>query len=407
VRIVYVTQRLPFGDGETFVVPEIEALLGAGHEVLIILRHASAPVLPNDARALLSRTHVLPGPLAIVGAVAAGLVRSPARPAGAFWAIRGTRPRRRALANARAIVEGIWVARLARRRWRVDHIHAHRAHLTATLAMGASRVAGIPWSFTAHRYDVILNNLLAQKLRSARFGRFIAREMLAVAGRLVSPDALQRATVVHMGIPIPSLPTHGDRDTVARIPVILCPARLVAVKGHDILLEAAGRLRERGIAFELWIAGLGPECDRIRRRIAALGLEQQVRMLGTVPHDELMQLYREQRPDCVVLPSLDLGCRPHEGLSVALIEAMAHGLPVIGIRTGRIPELLAGPAGILVDPSDADGLADALAMVLGSPALRSKLGAAGRRRVEEDFDVATISRTLASWLAGGPTPWAV
>ena len=396
------TQRLPFGDGETFVVPEIEALLGAGHDVLIIPRHASAPVLHNDARALLSRTHVLPGPLAIVGAVAAALVRSPARTAGAFWAIRGTRPRRRALANARAIAEGIWVARLARR-WRADHIHAHWAHLTATLAMGASRVAGIPWSFTAHRYDVILNNLLAQKLRSARFGRFIAREMLAVAGRLVSPDALERATVLHMGIPIPSLPDHGGRDAVARIPVILCPARLVAVKGHDILLEAAGRLRGRGIGFELWIAGDGPECDRIRRRIAALGLEQQVRMLGTVPHDELMRLYREQRPDCVVLPSLDLGGGLHEGLSVALVEAMAHGVPVIGTRTGGIPELLAGSAGILVDPSDADGLADALATLLGSPALRSRLGAAGRKRVEEEFDVTSIGRTLAHWFAAGPT----
>ena len=86
------------------------------------------------------------------------------------------------------------VLRLRRRhRWGADHIHAHWAHLTATIAMGASAVSGIPWSFTAHRYDIFLNNLLTQKLRSARFGRFIAQDMLAEARPLVTPDALARA----------------------------------------------------------------------------------------------------------------------------------------------------------------------------------------------------------------------
>ena len=88
--------------------------------------------------------------------------------------MRRTRPRRRALANARATAEGLWLATIARA-WGAEHIHAHWAHLTATLAMGASAATGIPWSFTAHRYDVVLNNLLTEKLRSARFGRFIAR----------------------------------------------------------------------------------------------------------------------------------------------------------------------------------------------------------------------------------------
>ena len=66
--------------------------------------------------------------------------------------------------------------------------------------MGASAATGIPWSFTAHRYDVVLNNLLTEKLRSARFGRFIADEMLAIARRFVAPDALARAVVLHMGV---------------------------------------------------------------------------------------------------------------------------------------------------------------------------------------------------------------
>jgi glycosyltransferase involved in cell wall biosynthesis len=402
MRILYVTQRLPFGDGEVFVVPEIEALIAAGHDVVIVPRGWGGPVPHHDARELLPRARRLPRAVGIARAVANSLGAAPGATAAAFWALRRTRPRRRALANARAAAEGLWVARLAQE-WRADHIHAHWAHLTATVAMVASTRAGIPWSFTAHRYDVVLNNLLTEKLRSARFGRFIAREMLATAGRLVPPDALHRAVVLHMGVALP--PTPGPDLTARLTPVVLCPARLVAVKGHHCLIEAAALLARRGVAFELWLAGEGPERASIERRVAGLGLARAVRLLGTVPHDDLIRLYRERRADCVVLPSLDLGHGLHEGLSVALVEAMAHGIPAIGTRTGGLPELLGGGAGVLVEPGDASTLADALGDVLSSASLRARLATAGRRRVEEEYDAAAIARRLAQWF-GGEVPLA-
>jgi glycosyltransferase involved in cell wall biosynthesis len=304
---------------------------------------------------------------------------------GAFWRLRRTRPRRRAIANAVATAQGIWLARIARQ-WGADHIHAHWAHLTATLAMGASAMSGIPWSFTAHRYDVLLNNLLTEKLYSARFGRFIAQEMLALARPLVAPDAFARAVVVHMGVVLPPAPAGGM--PLRTTPVLLCPARLTPVKGHGHLLEAAARLAARGIPFELWLAGEGPERAAIERRIGERGLGERIRLLGTVPHAELLGMYRDGRADCVVLPSL------HEGLSVALVEAMAHGVPVIATAVGGVPELLEDGAGILVPPSDADALTEALTRVLGSPTLRTELALAGRRRVETEFEVHAIAREL-------------
>jgi glycosyltransferase involved in cell wall biosynthesis len=192
----------------------------------------------------------------------------------------------------------------------------------------------------------------------------------------------------------------GPDLTARPTPVVLCPARLVAVKGHDCLNEAAALLARRGVAFELWLAGEGPERASIERRIAGLGLAGTVRLLGTVAHDDLMRLYRERRAACVVLPSLDLGHGLHEGLSVALVEAMAHGIPAIGTRTGGLPELLGGGAGVLVEPGDAPMLADALGDVLSSASLRSRLAAAGRRRVEDEFDAAAIARRLARWFGG-------
>jgi colanic acid/amylovoran biosynthesis glycosyltransferase len=385
VRIVYVTQRLPFGEGETFVVPEVEALLAAGHEILIVPRRSRDAVVHDNVGALLPRTRVLPQPGAVAAAVTGALLRSPRRTLGAFWRLRRTRPRRRAIANAVATAQGIWLARVARQ-WGADHIHAHFAHLTATLAMGANSMSDIPWSFTAHRYDVFLNNLLTEKLRSARFGRFIAKEMLAVAQPLVAPDAFARAVVVHMGVALPPAPADGMPPRT--VPVLLCPARLAPIKGHGDLLEAAERLVAGGIPFELWLAGEGPERASIERRISERGLGEHVRLLGTVPHAELLGMYRDRRVDCVVLPSL------HEGLSVALVEAMAYGVPVIATAVGGVPELLEDSAGILVPPSDADALTEALTRALGSPTLREELAHAGRRRVEAEFEVHAIAAEL-------------
>lgn len=400
MKIVYVTQRLPFGPGEAFVVPEVEALLERGHEVLIVPRLSAEPVVHDDVDEIVPRTRVLPRRLDVVRALASALVRRPRRTLGAFWRLRRTRPRRRAFSNAIATAQGIWVARLARG-WGADHIHAHWAHLTATIAMGASAVSGIPWSFTAHRYDVMLNNLLAEKLRSARFGRFIAREMLELARPMVCAEAMARATLLHMGVRLPPAPA-GEPPARGK-PVVLCPGRLVPVKGQRYLLDAAARLKARGIAFEILLAGDGPDEAAIAQRIAALGLGDRVRLLGMVPHAELLRLYHERQVDCVALPSLDLGDGVHEGISVALIEAMAHGVPVVSTPTGGLTELLDGGAGLLVPPADAAALAGALERLFISPSLRATLGRAGRARIAQEFDVTRVADELARRF-GEPSP---
>jgi glycosyltransferase involved in cell wall biosynthesis len=264
--------------------------------------------------------------------------------------------------------------------------------------MGASALSGIPWSFTAHRYDVVLNNLLDEKLRSARFGRFIAQEMLAVARPQLSPEALSRSVVLHMGVPLPPAPVGPPPPRAT--PVVLCPARLAPMKGHRHLLDAAALLRKRGTTFELRLAGEGPDAGAVAKQVRELRLEDCVRMLGIVPHAELLRMYQDREVDCVALASLDLGGSLHEGISVALIEAMAHSVPVVGTRTGGMPELLDGGAGLVVPPGDAVALADALERLLGSAALRLELGRAGRRRIEEEFDVAAIAAELARRFAG-------
>jgi glycosyltransferase involved in cell wall biosynthesis len=123
-------------------------------------------------------------------------------------------------------------------------------------------------------------------------------------------------------------------------------------------------------------------------------------MLGVVPHAELLGMYRAGAVDAVVLPSVDLGAGVHEGLSVALIEAMAYGIPAISTPTGGQAELLDGGAGLLVPPRDVRALAQALDGLLLSPELRARLGQAGRRRIEEQFDADAIAAELVRRFRG-------
>jgi glycosyltransferase involved in cell wall biosynthesis len=396
VRLVYVTQRLPYGHGETFIVPEIEALLGAGHEVLVVPRRSTDPIIHDDVEPLVARMRRVPGAPAIAAATAGAMARAPRRAARALWECRRTRPRRRGISNAIAKAEGMWLARIASA-WGADHIHAHWAHLTATMAMGASELSGIPWSFTAHRYDVVINNLLDQKLRSAEFGRFIARHTLEMAKRLVSAEAAARAVMVHMGVRVP--PAVAPRVDRA-VPIVICPSRLVPMKGHVHLVDAAAMLASRGLPFEIWLAGDGPERPAIAARIGELGLEQRVRLLGVLPHAELQRLYQAGAVDCAVLPSVDLGQGLHEGLSVALIEAMAYGIPAVSTPTGGQAELLDRGAGLLAPQQDPGALADALGGLLGSSDLRARIGLAGRRRIEQEFDVDAVAAELVRRFSG-------
>lgn len=172
------------------------------------------------------------------------------------------------------------------------------------------------------------------------------------------------------------------------------------MKAQRYLIDAAAMLAARGVAFELWLAGDGPDAAALARQMHELGLEGQVKLLGVVPHAALLGLYRDGSVDCVALPSRDLGGGVHEGLSVALIEAMAFGIPAVSTPTGGQAELLDG-AGRLVPPADAAALADTLGELLASPGERERIGMLGRRRIEERFDVDVIAAELVRLFAGG------
>jgi colanic acid/amylovoran biosynthesis glycosyltransferase len=389
-RVLYATARLPAGEGEPFIVAEARALERHGWEVIVVPVRGSGQVVHGDASGLNAWALPLLNLRILAGGLAEAL-RRPAAVAHALGLLRGSQSRGVRARNLAVLPKALWLARRARNTG-AAHIHAHWASTPSTMAMIAARTADIPWSLTAHRWDIPENNLLRAKVESACFVRSISSHGAAELSRIADLDGFAPA-VLHMGVDLPPVsPLEPPQDALR----ILTPARLVEKKGHVHLLEALRALRSRGVALRVDIAGDGPLAPALREKSTELGIEDDVEFLGTVPHDALLERMGAGTWDVVVLPSVITAAGELEGIPVALIEALARGLPVVGTDTGGTGELLGEGAGILVPPGDADALAQALERLVSEPGLRAELGRAGRARVEERFDVERVAAELAA-----------
>jgi teichuronic acid biosynthesis glycosyltransferase TuaC len=159
----------------------------------------------------------------------------------------------------------------------------------------------------------------------------------------------------------------GDRATArarlgldVRSPVLLWVGRMVPVKAVDVLVEACGRLRGRGIPFHLCLVGEGHLRSVLEEQVAALGLSDAVTFVGVQPHDRLPNWYRAA--DLTILPSLS------EGIPNVLRESLACGTRFVASRVGGIPEMATEPFDRLVPPNDPEALADAMAASLAGSA---------------------------------------
>lgn len=177
-------------------------------------------------------------------------------------------------------------------------------------------------------------------------------------------------------------------------PALIHVASLVPVKDQAMLLLAVALVRHGGVPVRLRIAGEGPLEHDLRGLADALGIGEAVEFLGAVPHDRLPDLYRSGT--LFVLSSR------HEAQGMAVLEAAACGLPVVGTAAGVIPEFAPGAA-VAVPGGDAGALAAAIGALLSDPARRAALGRAGRARVATDYSLERATaqfRELYAGLAG-------
>jgi len=174
---------------------------------------------------------------------------------------------------------------------------------------------------------------------------------------------------------------------------ILYVGRLRIRKGVEVLLEALAALRREHPSARLMIAGAGEQAAALHAKTAELGLDDRVRFLGRCDAAHVRRLLTAAR--CLVVPSI------YEGMPLVVLEAMAAGTPVVASAVSGIPEVVIdGETGWLVPSEDPPRLAAALAEVLADPAGARRRGAAGRRRLEEEFTPEKAARQWLDLVAG-------
>lgn len=279
-------------------------------------------------------------------------------------------------------------------RLRIDHVHAHFASHPALAAWFAHRLSGTPYSVTAHAYDLFVHQtFLGRKLRDARF-------VVAISDynrRFLVPHAgTTPIHLIHCGIDPSAYPFRFRRPPPAGPVRAVCVASLEPYKGHSVLLAALAE-EPRLDRLELDLIGDGPLRAALERRAGELGLSRRVRFRGSLAEHDVTRLLDEA--DLFVLPSVVAPDGLMEGLPVALVEAVACGLPVVSTRLSGIPEVVRTEAiGLLAEPGDVESLRSALVRTLDDPPDRHTDPAAGRRLVEAEFDVRRSARHLAGVL---------
>ncbi len=266
-------------------------------------------------------------------------------------------------------------------RLRPNLMHSHNPTSLQYGVLGKV-VSGARLVFTDHRGIVRVPATIEWLLTDAvvAVSRDTARQSPA--------SAVVDVSVIYNGVDRPA-PKRTRAEVRADLglgegPVALHVANFLPVKGHDILMRALALVKQRGVCLTVVTAGDGAERAPIEALASSLGLgPEHVRFLG----------FRSDVPD--LLAAADFFVLPSrmEGLPLAVLEAMSHGLPIVTTRIGGNPEVVTdGEHGLLVPIEDPAALAAALARFAEDPELRRKLGEAGRVRVADEFSFTEMTR---------------
>lgn len=281
---------------------------------------------------------------------------------------------------------------------KVTRFHAHFANRATTVASHASRLLRIPYSFTAHAFDIFIEGSQ---------GHLVARMTRAAAVVTVSEYNVRYLTSLLEGRAARIVRIYNGLDlerfkpgaAVAEPPPlrILAVARLVEKKGLGVLVEACAKLKARGVDFRCEIVGKGAERPRLEALIREHALADHVSLLGARTQGEVLDLYRGAH--VFALPCIVGDDGNRDGLPVSIVEALACGLPVVSTAVTGIPEAVEhGVNGLIVPERDASALADALESLAHDGGMRRRLAAAARPSVAEKFDQERTADTLCSLL---------
>lgn len=282
---------------------------------------------------------------------------------------------------------------IRRNRIKILHIHGYFAGTFGRLAAIIARVPIIIYHVHSTYYGYKKRNILTEKILSF-FTDNIVCISKAVRKFVMQVEGIneKKACLIYNGIEAPEVfnePAHINRDSFGLSKkdfVAITVASLTPNKGHHVLIHAMKTVSRKHSNLGLLITGEGPLRNGLDEHLKELPFFSKI--LFAKERKEVISLLK--LADVFVLPSVK-----REGLGIALIEAMAVGLPVIGTRLGGIPEVIQDNInGFLVTPGNHEELAAAIEKIIGDKVIRDEMGRMGRKIYEKSFTVETMLRKI-------------
>ena len=290
----------------------------------------------------------------------------------------------------------VWLGRDLQARG-IRRLHAHWASYSATMALIVHWLFDIPFSFTAHAYDIYLvPRLLGVKVREAEFAVTCARINAAFLRSFGGAAAADRVVVNYHGVSLDRFPPRAAAPHNEPPCLVTC-GRLEPYKGHHILLRAVAALSR---PVRLVVIGEGPQRRRLEQLARELGIAERVEFTGPLPQSRLAEIYAAA--DLFVLASVVLErSGKRDVIPNVLAEAMAMQMPVVATDVSGISELVKdGVSGRLVAPNDAAALAAVIDELLADEPQRQRLAKAGFETVRAIFDRDKNIEQLAALFRG-------
>ena len=265
---------------------------------------------------------------------------------------------------------------------KVTNIHAYWATYPASVALIASELTGIPYSFTGHAHDIYLNTThLARKIMGASFVTTCTQQNKEHLMKVAPLYSDRRILVNYHGLELSQFSVNGKaRNKTFQI---LSVGTLNDHKGFQYLIPALGILKEKGLQFNCTIIGGGPLEADLKKQIKMLQLESYITLTGPLKQNEVLPYYK--KADLFILMA-----QPewHWGIPNVLIEALAAKTPVITTEFGSVHELIKhSTTGLIVPPKEPETLAQNIELLYQNDSLRQKLAEAGHQIVVEKFDL--------------------
>ena len=385
IRVGYFIDCFPT-TSETFVLNEIMEVAKHGFDVVIFsMGRPSVQVNHPGAQEWGLRTHYVDELLP--GRQPEGLVTLKAKVKGLFQniALRASLPPpyNWIATHAAALADDVQRADCHR-------IHAHFAGPASQWAFVVAGILGIPFSFTAHRYDIFdrpperFELLIKAADLCVTVSEYNRRYLIEKYGNVA-----EKFKVIACGT---DSQVFCPQERAARTKgQILTVGRLSPEKGYGYLLEAASILHADGVDFHWNIVGEGAERRSIERNIQQRELQNKVTLLGARPSTDVQQLMNSS--ELFVLSSIT------EGAPVVYMEAMSSATPIVGTDIMGVSEIvLDGVTGILVPPADPAALASRIHELLDDEFARTRMGLAGREHVLKNLSLqGQVEKLIQLW----------